>query len=109
MIEEMLDRIHQCPNIIEERYKGTINDEKIIEFYIVPAGNLRAPTLIIHAKDDALVSYKHAENAHSKINQSRLLLRLVLYDTYYTGGHGMLSQMNRTRVLVKEFLNKSAY
>ncbi|KKH45571.1 alpha/beta fold hydrolase [Methanosarcina sp. 1.H.A.2.2] len=98
LAQEMLDIMHP----MSQRYKGTINDEKMIEFYTVPAGNLRAPTLIIHAKDDALVSYKHAENAHSKINQSQL----VLYDT---GGHGMLSQMNRTRVLMKEFLNESTY
>ena len=98
LAQEMLDIMHP----MSQRYKGTVNDEKMIEFYTVPAGNLSAPVLIIHAKDDALVSYKHAENAHSKINQSQL----VLYDT---GGHGMLSQMNETRVLVKEFLNESTY
>lgn len=98
LAQEMLDIMHP----MSQRYKGTVNDEKMIEFYTVPTDNLRAPTLIIHAKDDALVSYKHAENAHSKINQSQL----VLYDT---GGHGMLSQMNGTRVLVKELLNESPY
>ena len=98
LAQEMLDIMHP----MSQRYKGTVNDEKMIEFYTVPTDNLRAPTLIIHAKDDALVSYKHAENAHSKINQSQL----VLYDT---GGHGMLSQMNGTRVLMKEFLNESPY
>lgn len=98
LAQEMLDIMHP----MSQRYKGTVNDEKMIKFYTVPAGNLSAPTLIIHAKDDALVSYEHAENAHSKINQSQL----VLYDT---GGHGMLSQMNGTRVLIKEFLNDSAY
>ncbi|WP_239450996.1 alpha/beta fold hydrolase [Methanosarcina horonobensis] len=97
LAQEMLDIMHP----MSQRYKGTVNDEKMIEFYTVPAGNLRAPTLIIHAKDDALVSYKHAENAHSKINQSQL----VLYDT---SGHGMLSQMNGTRVLVREFVTESA-
>lgn len=98
LAQEMLDVMHP----MSQRYKGTINDGKMIESYTVPASDLRAPTLIIHAKDDALVSYKHAENAHNKINQSQL----VLYDT---GGHGMLSQMDRTRVLVKEFLNGSIY
>lgn len=98
LAQEMLDVMHP----MSQRYKGTINDGKMIELYNVPASDLRAPTLIIHAKDDALVSYKHAENAHNKINQSQL----VLYDT---GGHGMLSQMDRTRVLVNEFLNGSIY
>jgi pimeloyl-ACP methyl ester carboxylesterase len=94
LAQEMLDIMHP----MSERYDGTINDEKMIKSYTVPTTNLRAPTLIIHAKDDVLVSYEHAENAHNKINQSQL----VLYDT---GGHGMLSQMDSTRVLVKDFLN----
>ena len=94
----MLDIMHP----MSQRYKGTGNDEKMIEFYTVSTCNLRAPALIIHAKDNALVSYKHAENTYSKINQSQL----VLYDT---GGPGMLSQMNGTRMLVKEFLNESTY
>lgn len=98
LAQEMLDIMHP----MSQRYKGTTNDEKMIEFYTVPTSDLRAPTLIIHAKDDALVSYKHAENAHNKINQSQL----ILYDT---GGHGMLSQMVGTRVLVDEFLNEPTY
>ncbi len=98
LAQEMLDVMHP----MSQRYEGTVNDEKMIESYNVPAGNLRAPTLIIHAKDDALVSYEHAENAHNKINQSQLVL-------YETGGHGMLSQMGEARVLVKEFLYESTY
>jgi pimeloyl-ACP methyl ester carboxylesterase len=98
LAQEMLDIMHP----MSQRYKGTINDEKMIEYYTVPTSDLRAPTLIIHAKDDALVSYEHAENAHNKINQSQYML-------YDTGGHGMLSQMGKNRLLVKEFLNESTY
>ncbi|MGI5992494.1 MAG: alpha/beta fold hydrolase [Methanosarcina sp.] len=98
LAQEMLDIMHP----MSQRYKGTVNDEKMIEFYTVSTDDLGAPVLIIHAKDDTLASYKHAENTHSKINQSQL----VLYDT---GGHGILSQMNGTRILVKEFLNESTY
>jgi len=97
LAQEMLDIMHP----MSQRYEGTINDEKMIKSYTVPTTNLRAPTLIIHAKDDVLVSYEHAENAHNKIPQSQL----VLYDT---GGHGMLSQMDNTRVLVKDFLDAVA-
>jgi len=98
LAQELLDIMHP----ISQRYKGTINDEKLIKSYTVPTSNLRAPTLIIHAKDDALVNYEHAENAHNKINQSQY----ILYDT---GGHGMLSQMDRNRLLLKKFLNESTY
>ena len=97
LAQEMLDVMHP----MSQRYAGTINDEKMIKSYDVPTANLRAPTLIIHAKDDVLVSYEHAENAHTKIPQSQL----VLYDT---GGHGMLSQLDDARVLVNDFLLASA-
>jgi fermentation-respiration switch protein FrsA (DUF1100 family) len=63
----------------------------------VPTNHLSAPTLIIHAEDDALVSYHHAEDAHKKIKQSRLIF-------LSTGGHAMLSQMDEVRQYVKEFL-----
>ncbi len=97
LAQEMLDVMHP----MSQRYEGTINDERMIRSYIVPAENVSSPTLIIHAKDDVLVSYKHAENAHSKIDHSQL----VLYDT---GGHGMLSQMDSTRLLIIDFLNESS-
>jgi len=93
LAQEMLDVMHP----MSQRYEGTINDERMIKSYDVPTANLRAPTLIIHAKDDVLVSYKHAENARNKINQSQL----VLYDT---GGHGMLSHLDDARVLVNDFV-----
>ncbi|KQC05287.1 MAG: hydrolase [Methanoculleus sp. SDB] len=97
LAQEMLDVMHP----MSQRYDGTINDEKMIKSYTVPTTNLRAPTLIIHAKDDVLVSFEHAESAHDKIPQSRL----VLYDS---GGHGMLSQLDDARVLVKDFIDESA-
>jgi pimeloyl-ACP methyl ester carboxylesterase len=89
----MLDIMHP----MSQRYKGTINDGKMIERYDVPTNGLSALTLIIHAKDDALVSCEHAENAHKKIEQSQLV-------SFDTGGHGMLSQIDKVRRYVKEFL-----
>jgi pimeloyl-ACP methyl ester carboxylesterase len=63
----------------------------------VPTTGLSAPTLIIHAKDDALVNYAHAEYAHRKIKQSKL----ILLDT---GSHGILPQIEKVRRVLKEFL-----
>ncbi|MCE5307079.1 MAG: alpha/beta hydrolase [Acidobacteriales bacterium] len=51
----------------------------------------------MHAKDDALVSYHHAEHAHRVIRGSRLVL-------FETGGHAMLSQTDAVRRNVDEFL-----
>ena len=62
-------------------------------------GSLFLLPLIIHAKDDALVSCGHAENAHGRIRQSKL----ILFDT---GGHAMLSQMIKVREYVRGFLKE---
>jgi pimeloyl-ACP methyl ester carboxylesterase len=93
LAREMLEVMHP----MSQRYKGTINDGKMMEHYDIPTDGLCAPTLIIHAKDDALVSYEHAESAHKKIKQSRLV-------SFDTGGHGMLPQMDKVRRYVREFL-----
>ncbi|KPJ48744.1 MAG: hydrolase [candidate division Zixibacteria bacterium DG_27] len=91
--QEMLDIMHP----MSRRYKGTINDGRMLELGSVSTSNITAPTLIVHAKDDALVSYSHAENAHKNIKQSKLI-------PFDTGGHAMLSQMDKVKGCVKEFL-----
>jgi pimeloyl-ACP methyl ester carboxylesterase len=96
LAQEMLDVMHP----MTQRHKGTINDGKMIELDDPSTENLSAPTLIIHAKDDALVSYEHAENAHRRIKQSEL----ILFDT---GGHAMLSQLDEIRKLTNTFVNES--
>lgn len=93
LAQEMLDIMHP----MSPRYKGTIHDGKMLELDSVSTGNLSATTLIIHAKDDALVSYAHAEHAHAKIKQSKLI-------PFDTGGHAMLFQLDNVREYVKEFL-----
>jgi pimeloyl-ACP methyl ester carboxylesterase len=98
MAQEMLDIMHP----MTPRYKGTVNDGEMIQREEVSTNNLSAPTLIIHAEDDALVSYRHAEDAHKKIKQSRLIF-------LNTGGHAMLSQMDKVRQYVKEFLKEPSF
>lgn len=73
------------------------------EIYGTPAGDIGfatrgegMPVLIMHARDDALVNYTHALNAHEKIPDSRL----ILFDT---GGHAMLSQIDPTREDIAQF------
>lgn len=93
LAQEMLDIMHP----MSPRYKGTINDGSMLELDSVSTGNLSASTLIIHAKDDALVSYAHAEHAHAKIKHSKLI-------SFDKGGHGLLSLMKEVREYVEEFL-----
>jgi pimeloyl-ACP methyl ester carboxylesterase len=95
MAQEMLDTMHP----MTKRYSGTVNDGEMIQREAVSTDNVSAPTLILHAKDDALVSYHHAEHAHNAIKRSRLI-------SFDIGGHGLLSQMNTVRQDVKEFLER---
>jgi pimeloyl-ACP methyl ester carboxylesterase len=62
---------------------------------------ISVPTLVVHAKDDALVGYHHANHAHQNIEQSTLVL-------YEDGGHAMLSKMNDIRELTGDFVSRSA-
>jgi pimeloyl-ACP methyl ester carboxylesterase len=89
----MLDTMHP----MSQRYRGTVNDGDMIQREAVSTDNVSAPTLVLHAKDDALVSYHHAEHAHEAIKGSRLI-------AFDTGGHGLLPQMDAVRRDVGEFL-----
>jgi len=82
------------------RYPGTINDADMLLRDEIPVGNITCPVLIMHAKDDALVNYAHALNAHERIPHSRL----ILFDS---GGHAMLSQIDPVRDNVTQFLDAS--
>ena len=82
-----------------QRYAGTVNGGEMIRSEVPATGCISAPTLILHARDDALVSYRHAENAHQAIANSRLVL-------FEAGGHGLLSRMGAVRSTVNDFLRR---
>lgn len=92
----MLDIMHP----MSRRYAGTLNDDVMIQGYDITENKISSPTLIIHAKDDALVGYHHAENAHKNIKQSELIL-------FEDGGHAMLSKMNEIRELTRDFVSRN--
>ncbi len=94
--QEMLDVMHP----MTQRYKGTINDAKMLYLEKISTDNITSPTLILHSKDDALVNYSHAINSHDKIKHSKLIL-------LETGGHAMLTQLDEVRKNINEFLNMS--
>lgn len=95
LAQEMLDTMHP----MTQRYAGTMNDGEMIQRNAGSTDTVSAPTLILHCKDDALVSYHHAERAHEAIKGSQLV-------SFSTGGHGLLSQMDAVRQDVKEFLER---
>jgi len=96
LAHEMLDTMHP----MSQRLAGTINDGQMIEHDSIATDSIAAPTLILHAKDDALVSFHHAEHAHEAIKGSQLT-------AFATGGHGLLPQMDAVRSQIAQFLASS--
>lgn len=96
LAQVMLDNMHP----MSRRYAGTFNDNVMIQDFDLSNNKISAPTLIVHAKDDDLVGYHHAENTHENIKQSEL----VLFDE---GGHAMLSKINDIRRLTGDFVSNN--
>lgn len=86
LAQEMLATMHP----MSRRYRGTVNDGRMLEREPVRADQITTPTLILHANDDALVSVEHARHAHHSIPGSRLVL-------FETGGHGLLTRTGAVR------------
>jgi pimeloyl-ACP methyl ester carboxylesterase len=95
LAQQLLDTMHP----MTQRYPGTMNDGERIQHEAMSMDTVSAPTLILHAKDDAMVSYRQAEHAHEAIRGSRLV-------SFDTGGHGLLPQMDAVRQDVKRFLEQ---
>lgn len=62
-----------------------------------PLDRIAAPALVLHARDDGLVAFTHAEHAVARIPGARL----VALDH---GGHFLLGHGERLRELVRDFL-----
>ncbi len=93
LANELLDVMHP----MSMRRKGTITDGLIIRDFKIP-GNISIPTLIIHSKNDGLVSYSHAEYANQQIEGSTLVL-------YENGGHGLISELGDARKQISSFMD----
>jgi len=93
LANELLDVMHP----MSLRRKGTIADGLIIKDFKIPE-SISVPTLVIHSKNDGLVSYSHAKYASQHIEGSKLIL-------YENGGHGLISELEDARKQISRFLN----
>ena len=96
---ELAQRLLDVMQPMSQRGAGSTLEAKVVPLDGAEMGKILAPTLILHAKDDKLVVYEHAEHAHEGIKQSKLVL-------YETGGHGLLAQVDSVRKQVKGFLDE---
>lgn len=94
--KDLAKRMLEIMHPMSLRHNGTITDGLLISDFVIPK-NIIVPTLIIHSKNDGLVSYSHAEYANKNIGGSRIIL-------YENGGHGALSELENVRIEIKQFL-----
>ncbi len=64
-----------------------------------PLENIAAPTLVIHAVDDSLVSFSHGQHTAQNITGAQFL-------ELESGGHILMGQHERVRSEVEEFLRQ---
>ncbi len=84
---------------VQPRRAGLVNDyAQILRLDIFPLDKIDAPTLVIHAQDDSLVSIKQGRFSAKNIPHARLV-KLA------SGGHLLLSQRDHVRAEVEPFLN----
>lgn len=79
------------------RREGSVREAEIVPLDSDAMAEISAPTLILHAKDDKLVVYEHAEYAHRSIKQSKLV-------SFETGGHAMLTEVSSIRAHVSNLM-----
>lgn len=94
LAHQMLDVMHP----MSLRRIGSFREGEQLPLDTAELRRIAAPTLILHAKDDSLVTYEHAEHAHRSIEQSTLVL-------FETGGHGLLADVSSIREQVSSFLD----
>ncbi len=88
---------------IEPRKPGMINDEKITNLDMIrnydkyDLEKLAAPTLIVHAKDDPLASFKDAKNMSERIPNSKLV-------AFENGGHLIFGHSKEVQRIINEFI-----
>ena len=85
---------------LQPRRAGLVNDYvQILKLDIFPLDQIDSPALVIHTRDDSLVSSKHARFSVQHIPNARSV-------ELNSGGHLLLGQRDRVRAEVEPFLRK---
>ena len=97
-ILDFLDSMHP----MSMRHEGIANDQKnAISQEQYPLKDIKAPTLVIHAVDDNLVSFEEHGKYTAQNIPGAYMIKLE------TGGHFLIGQHERARDEVEEFLKTS--
>ena len=86
---------------LQPRRAGLVNDYvQIMQLPIYPLEQITIPTLVIHAKDDSLVSIQQGRFSAENIPNARI-------KEFSSGGHLLLGQREGVRAEVETFLREA--
>jgi pimeloyl-ACP methyl ester carboxylesterase len=92
-----IDRMLEQMSPMSPRSPGTLRDQELFVDLDIPLERIAAPTLVVHARDDTLVGFEHAEHSVGRIPGAALL---PLDD----GGHFLAGRHAEIRAAVAKFL-----
>ncbi len=91
--DDMLDFM----NPISPRRPGNIHEAQIRPLSGEAMGDIKVPTIILHAKDDFLVTYDHAEFVYQNIQNAELV-------SFESGGHALVAELSTISARINDFL-----
>jgi len=94
--DDMIDFMHP----MSPRRPGNIHEAEIKPLTGEAMGDISVPTIILHAKDDFLVTFDHADFVHKNIAHSELV-------TFESGGHALIAETAVINERIRDFLIRS--
>lgn len=94
------DKMMELMHPMSPRRPGNIHEAQIRPLTAEAMGEIAIPTIILHAKNDTLVTYDHAVFAHDNIQQSELV-------SFESGGHGLIAKYKEIRQHIGSFLDRN--
>jgi 2-hydroxy-6-oxonona-2,4-dienedioate hydrolase len=96
-----VDQLLEAMLPMSERLDGILLDQECDLPRDFPLGEITAPTLVIHARDDSLVDYSRGQHTAESIAGAELL-------TFIDGGHFLAGHYDEIKARIKAFLAESA-
>lgn len=97
--KEFADKMLEYMHPMSQRSLGNIHEANIRPMSGDKMSEISIPTMILHAKDDILVTYEHAEFYSKNIKYSELV-------SFDSGGHGMATELKSIRNNINRFLKE---
>jgi pimeloyl-ACP methyl ester carboxylesterase len=95
--KEYADDMLDFMNPVSPRRPGNIHEAEIRPLSGEAMGGITVPTIILHAKDDFLVTYDHAEFVYQNIQNAELV-------SFESGGHALVAELSTISARINDFL-----